>query len=150
MVEKTNYILIEPKDDGSISWKPIMNAFEQIQDKINFNADEAKAIAQHQTFTISYAVEAVGTTTILNSSKHPRAKIINAFVQVGDNLPLENIVEIEGITNTIKISDTHTAGNMRLFKILKPQLHFIDNVKVKTTSDRRIIVNLTLESIEEA
>lgn len=149
MVINIDLNLKEPKDTGEIFWKPIMDAFEQIETKVNENADELKAVVKHNTTTISYAMEGAGQKIILGGSKHLRGKITNAYIVVGDNVPHKTQINLVGISDVVSISETEGCGKCRIFKIVNKQLHFIDAVVVNQTGDRRIIITFTIESLEE-
>ena len=149
MVTKTDYALFTPPDDGSVDWRPIIAAFEQIHDKINENADELKAAVRHNTQTISIAIEGPGVSPLLRAGKHFRGKIVNAFAVMGDSILSGTTVEIQGITNVLKFSDSEKAGKVRIFQIIRSQLHFIDELRISQTGDRRMIISVTIESSEE-
>lgn len=149
MVEKSSFEQPEFVDNGTVDWIPVTAAFSEIQDILNEHADELKGLARHSTQSISYAIEGAGITPVLKPGKHPRSKIVNVCVMMGDSIAEEATVVLQGITNTIKFSATEKAGKVRIFTILKESLHFIDAVRAETTGNRRIIISLTLESMEE-
>ncbi len=135
-------------DTGEVDWGRIKRNFQNIQDTINTNADDLNAVAKRQTYTIIYAIEKIGITEILKSGKHLRMKIINGWAQLGDNVKESISVSIEDLTDMITFKETEKAGKVRIFKINHSYISFIDNVRVYTSSDRRILVGLTLESVE--
>lgn len=148
MAENTDIKYIEAIDTGEVDWNILRGNFDNLADVVDEHADELKGLAQKQTQTISYAIDEAGLTTILNSNRHLRIKITNAFLQMGDSISKEDIVEIVGISNKIKVSNTEKAGKVRIFEVLKKQLLFTENIQVRTSSDRRVIVNVTFESTE--
>ena len=150
MAEKSTFTQPTFYDDGSVDWNPVTKAFNEIQEILNEHANELKGIVRHNTQTISYAIEGTGVKTILKAGKHYRGKITNAFIIMGDNVPQKTIVELEGISEQISFNSTEGMGKVRIFKLKKSQLHFIDEVKVVQSGDRRMVINLTIESTEEA
>ena len=150
MVNKSIFTQPTFYDDGSVDWNPVRKAFTEIQDILNEHADEIKASVKHNTQTISYAIEGEGIKTILKSGKHYRGKIVNAYVIMGDNVPQKTIVELEGISEQISFNSTEGMGKVRIFKLKKSQIHFIDEVRVVQTGDRRMVINITIESTEES
>ena len=137
-------------DNGTVNWNPVTKAFQEIQDILNEHADELKSTVRHNTNSISYAIEGEGIKTILKAGKHYRGKITNAFVIMGDNVPQKTIVELIGISEQISFNTTEGMGKVRIFKLKKSHLHFIDEVRVVQSGDRRMVINITIESIEEA
>lgn len=148
MAQEVDLKFVQAIDTGEWDIKAMRRNFDDLDEAINEHATELRALAYKQTQTISYGIEEAGQTTILRTNKHLRSKIVNAFVQIGDNVSLENIVSIKGVTNSIKLSDSEKAGKIRIFDILKSNMMFNDELIVQTTSNRRIIINVTYESME--
>jgi len=149
MVDKSTFTQPTFIDNGTVDWRPVVTAFHEIQTILNEHADELKGTVRHNTQTISFAIEGNGITTILKGGKHYRGKITNAFVTMGDNIQNKTSVELVGISEPINFNTTEGAGKVRIFKLTKSNLHFIDEVKVNQIGDRRMIVNMTIESTEE-
>lgn len=149
MVEKSTFTQPKFIDNGSVDWEPVKTAFSEIQEILNEHADEVKSVVRHNTQTISYAIDGAGSEMVIQPSKHLRGKITNAFLTLGDNIEQTTSVELRGISSPLNINSTEGAGKVRLFKITKPQLHFIDGVEVIQTGTRRMVITITIESIEE-
>ena len=149
MAEKSTFTHPTFIDDGSVDWAPVRKAFIEIQNILNEHANELKAVVRHSTQSISYAIEGNGLYTVLGTGKHYRGKITNAYVVMGDNIPSTTSVELIGISNTISFKASEGAGKVRIFNILKSHLHFIDEIVVSQTGDRRMIITITIESTEE-
>ena len=148
MAKKTNLKFIEAIDTGKVDWGVIRANFNNLGQIVDEHADELRGLASKQTQTISFGVDTVGLTTILNSNKHIRIKITNAFVQLGDSVPSEESIKLVGITDSLKFSSTEKAGKVKVFNVLKTNLMFTEPIIVETNNDRRIIVNVTYESTE--
>ena len=134
---------------GGVDYDRIDKSLNDMVDAINTNAKELIALSDKQTYTIIQAYDNPGLHSILQGNKHGSAKIINAWVQVGDNIDVTDIVKIIGITNTINIEEAEKSGKVRIFTIKKPMLNFYENVVMQKQSNRRVLVGLTLEIISQ-
>lgn len=148
MVKNASIKYVEAIDTGEMNLAALRNNFSHLGEVVNEHADEMRALASKQTHTISYAIDQHGMTTILEGGKHLRIKIVNAFVQMGDNVADEDIVELVGISNYIRFSPTEKAGKVRIFNVHESNLMFSDAIVVNASSNRRIVVNVTFESTE--
>ena len=148
MADTVDLKYVQAIDTGEWDILAMRNNFDEVEEAINEHATEIQALAFKQTQTISYGIESAGITTILNSNKHLRCKITNAFVQMGDNVKQDNTITIKGISDSIRFSETEKAGKVRIFNILKSHMMFNDEIIIETTSNRRVTINVTIESIE--
>lgn len=148
MVKEASLKFVSAIETGVMDLQAMRGNFDELEDVAKDHANELRALAFKQTQTISYCVDESGLTTILNGGKHTRVKIVNAFVQMGDSVNSEEIVKLVGISDAIKFSDSEKSGKVRVFNILKEHLMFYEDIIVETTNDRRVIVNVTIESEE--
>ena len=148
MAMKSDIRFVQAIDTGVMDLQAMRDNFDNIEEVVDEHATEIETLASRQTQTISFGIDEDGLTTILQSDKHHRIEIVNAFVQMGDNRTDECIVELVGITDAVKFSSTEKSGKVRLFNIIKKNLLFHEEIIVKTNSDRRIIVNVTCVSSE--
>jgi len=148
MVKKIHIGHVSAIETGAIDLQMLWHNFTNIGIVINEHAVELNTLAYRQTQTISFGIGERGQTTILRGDKHHRIKIINAFVQMGDSIPEECVVEIEGMSNSVRFSKTESAGKVRIFDLHKNELMFYEDLVVNTTSNRRVIVSVTFESSE--
>lgn len=150
MPEEVEMEDITAVDDGSIDWNQFRRNFTSLGDAVNDHAKEITAMARRVTNTISFAIESEGETIIINPGMHPRMKVTNAFVQLGDNISdFEDEIEILGVTDSVRFSKTEKAGKIKIFGIRKSDVKFYEQVVVKTSSRRHIVVHITSESMEE-
>jgi len=110
---------------------------------------EINAIASRQTFNISYLISNSGEFIIVNSYRHLRIKIIQAWVEVKDNSYRSQAIEIIDITEPKTISESYKAGVAVPLKIIKQELNFYKSIRVIAKSNRLVTVNLLCESAEE-
>ena len=150
MAKVTDLKYVEAIDTGVMDLQALRDNFDNITEVVNEHASEMVALASKHTHTISFAIEAVGETTILTGGKHLGGTITNAYVQMGDSIPKESILEILGISNSIKVSGTEKAGKVRIFNVLRKHLLLYENVVVRSSSDRRAIINITIEGRTES
>lgn len=148
MVKDASIKYVEAIETGEMDLVALRDNFNHLKEVINEHADEIRALASKQTQTIGYAVDQSGLTTILEGGKHLRIEIVNAFVQMGDNVTNENIVELVGISDSIRFNPTEKAGKVRIFDIHKKNLMFSEGIIVKTSSNRRVIINVLFKSTE--
>lgn len=148
MVKNATIKHVEAIDTGEMDLVALRGNFSHLGEVINEHADEMRALSSKQTQSVGYAIDQSGLTTILEGGKHLRIKIVNAFVQMGDNITNENIVELMGISDSIRFSPTEKAGKVRIFDIHKKNLMFNEGIIVKTSSNRRVIINVLFKSTE--
>lgn len=148
MAKKTDQKFIAIIDTGVMDIAALRGNIDNLAEVADEHADELIGLATKQTQTVSYCVDTIGITTIVNGNKHLRIKITNAFLQAGDSVPKNEVIEIVGITNAISLKSSEKAGKVRVFDILKKHLMFNEDIKVKTSGDRRVIINVTYESGE--
>lgn len=148
MVKDASIKYVEAIETGEMDLTALRNNFSHLGEVVNEHADEMRALASKQTHTISYAIDQHGMTTILEGGKHLRIEIVNAFVQMGDNISNEDIVELVGISDSIRFSPTEKAGKVRIFDVHKSNLMFSDAIVVNMSSNRRIVVSITFKSTE--
>lgn len=139
--------VLEYIEDGSGDQAGLQNFVNKVGEAINEHVKEVNALAEKSTQTVSFAIEAMGITEII-SDKHVRAKITNVFFQLGDNLDMKQSVKIVGHTETISFSKTEKAAKTKIAEILNESFGFAERMEVETSTDRRIIVNVTYESME--
>lgn len=139
---------IEGVDTGNFDINGMRKNFADIEEVVNDHVVEIEALAKRISGTISFAVEAEGVCKILSGSVHPDMRITNAYVQLGDSVSKEINIQILGITDMIRFSDTEKAGKVKIFDIENPEVLFIQEILVETDSDRKVIVNFTFESME--
>ena len=147
MVKKFKIKKIEGVDNGSFDINGLKKNFSDIEDVINDHEEEIKGFDKVVSGSISYAVELVGETIILHGGTHCNMKVTNAFVQLGDSLPFNLLISIKGITNTLRFSNTEKAGKLKIFNIWNEGILLEDDIVVETDSDRKCIVNLTWECV---
>ncbi|MCK4826982.1 hypothetical protein KA005_65215 [bacterium] len=148
MVKDATIKYVEAIDTGEMDLAALRENFSHLGDVINEHADEMRALSSKQTQSVNYAVDQSGLKTILEGGKHLRIEIVNAFVQMGDNITNENIVELMGISDPIRFSPTEKAGKVRIFDIHKKNLMFSEGIIVKTSSNRRVIISVLFKSTE--
>ncbi|HWQ95922.1 MAG TPA: hypothetical protein VN368_00980 [Candidatus Methylomirabilis sp.] len=150
MAEKAAVKTFGAVQDGSADWDTIRKNFNELEAKINEHANELKALAQHETSTVSMLFETQGIHTMLAGGKHKRCKVTNAYAQVHDNIDAEVVVSLLGME--VKFSSTEKKGSAKSFdssgEYLLRDLNFIDHLEVELSYARRISVNVTLESTE--
>ena len=148
MADEIELLTFTAADTGIADWSIINKNNIRIAAAINEHAEELLSLARQQTATINFGIEHEGNTIILSGHNHLRSKITNAYVLLGDNLTKEIDIKIEGITNTVSFSSTEKAGKMKLMTIHKEEILSYEDIVVITSSDRRIMVHVTLESKE--
>jgi len=148
MTKEVDLKFVQAIDTGEWDILALRGNLDDLEEAVNEHATELRALAFKQTQTISFAIEEAGLTTILHTNKHLRCKIVNAFIQLGDNIKIDDIVTIQDISDSIRFAETEKAGKVRIFNILKSHLMFNDELIINTTSNRRVIVNVTIESTE--
>ena len=139
---------IEGVDTGQFDIVGMRQNFTDIEEVANDHEAEINALSRRVPGTISFAVEAVGVTKILSGSAHLDLKITNAYVQIGDSVAKEINIDIKGITNSIRYSNTEKAGKVKIFDVENPEVLFVQDILVETDSDRKCLVNFTFESME--
>lgn len=139
---------IDGVDTGNFDIVGMRQNFTDIEEVVNDHKEEINAMSRRVPGSISFAVEAVGITKILSGSAHLDLKITNAYVQIGDSLSKEININIKGITNSLRFSDTEKAGKVKIFDIENPEVLFVQDILVETDSDRKCLVNFTFESME--
>lgn len=150
MAEKSEFKQPEFIDNGSTDWKPVKNAFAEIQDILNEHAGELKALAKHSTFTISMMFQTSGRHVLLQGGKHLRCRPVNAFAVVHDNISQDIRVTLIDISGTAKFNDTEKKGSAKMLDLLANKVvHFKDTVEVELSISRRVTIYATFESIEE-
>ncbi len=112
---------------------------------------EVNAVASRQTFNIIYLITSRGEHVIVNGHRHPRMKVLQAWVELKDNSERPQSIEIIGITRPKDIADTYKAGVAVLLELRyrTNEVHFVSSVIAKVSSDRAITVTLLCESTEE-
>lgn len=149
MVKKAKLKQFRTIEDGSTDWDPIRKNLAKIEESINNHADEIKALSQRQTSTISGMFQTKGKHTLIDSRKHARCRITNAYALIHDNIAEEVIVSLVDLAE-LKFSDSEKKGSGKLFEIPKyKKLHFVDSLEVEMTGSRRVSVYATIESTEE-
>lgn len=150
MAEKVSVKPFRAIEDGATDWGPIRKNFEDIQEKINEHADELKALAQHETLTISMMFQGRGRHVLLQGGKHLRCRPVNAYAVVHDNIDAEIRISLAGFAEDIKFSESEKKGSGKIFELYPNRiLHFIESLEVELSEDRRVSVYVTLESVEE-
>ncbi len=149
MVESVSIKSFNSIEDGATDWKNIRSNFEDIGETLNEHARELKALAQHQTFTISGMFERKGRHVLINGGKHPRCRPVNAYALVHDNTEEEVRISLAGLAQDIMFAASEKKGSGKNFELFNRTLHFLDIVEVELSTDRRVSVYLTCESIEE-
>lgn len=134
---------------GGIDHATIDKSFADLEAALNHNAAELAALASQQTNTVIRAYETPGIHILLQGGKHRRGTIIDAWLQIGDNAELSDIVEIVDVTDSINIKDSEKSGKLHLFTIKKKALNFFETVYLRKTTNKRILVGITLESANE-
>lgn len=109
---------------------------------------DVQALAARQTFNIVYLITCKGEHIIVNSRRHPRMKIVQAWITVSDNSTRPQVIEIIGLCKAQFITESYKAGVAIPLIIIQPEIHFIDAVVIKAASSRLITVNLLCESTE--
>ncbi len=112
---------------------------------------EVNAVASRQTFNIVYLITSRGEHVIINGHRHPRMKILQAWVELKDNSERTQSIEIIGITQPKDIAETYKAGVAvpLTLRYRTNEVHFVSSVITKTDTDRAVTVTLLCESTEE-
>ena len=112
---------------------------------------EINAVASRQSFNIIYLITSRGEHIILNGHRHPRMKVLQAWVELKDNSERTQRIEIIGITQPKDIAESYKAGVAipLTLRYRTNEVHFVSNVIVKADSDRLCTVHLLCESTEE-
>jgi len=148
MVNKIELNLPDHITTGGINWDQIKDVYETIEDELNTLKADIEAISKRSTISISQIFEGRGTYSLTASGKHYRAKIINAYLLVGDKIKQKDIITIDNISTPLNINTTEEYGKAREFNIKNTNVHFIDEIKITKIGIRRIIITITLESTE--
>jgi len=110
---------------------------------------DVQALAARQTFNLAYLVSCKGEHTIVNSRRHSRMRILQAWVTVADNSDRSQSIELMGLCKAQPIAESYKAGvAIPLTLIRNPELHFIDEVTIKATGSRLVTINILCESTE--
>ena len=149
MIKKTDLKYITADSAAPIDLEALRGNFDNLREVVDNHAEDIKSLALMQTQTISFAIGVSGLTTILKPKKHNDMRIINAFVQMGDNIKEEQFVSLVGISDGIKFSQSEKSGKVRMFTILKDNVLSNEGITVSTSSNRRIIVNVTVEGVDK-
>ena len=147
----TNKIKLNLPDhiiSGGIKWDQIKTVYQTIEDEINTLKADIESISKRSTISISQIFEGRGVHLLTASGKHYRAKIINAYLLVGDKIKQKDIITIDNISTPLNINTTEEYGKAREFNIKNTNVHFIDEIKITKIGIRRIIITITLESTE--
>jgi len=145
MIKNAKLKYIEADSAAPMDLVALRENFDKLEEVANNHAEELKLLAQMHTQTISYAIDVAGLTTILKPNKHKGVRIVNAFVQMGDNIKEEQFVGLTGISDNIKFSKSERSGKVRMFTLTKDRVATNEPIRVSTSSNRRIIVNVTIE-----
>lgn len=138
-------------DDGSTDYTNIRANFTNIGETLNEHARELKALARHQTFTVSKMYQTRGTHVLVNPGKHVRCKITHAYAAVHDNIEEEVQVTLTGLSHPVKFNDSEKKGSGKIFDLVPNAVaHFNDVIAVQLSANRRVSVHVTFESTEEA
>lgn len=137
-------------EDGSTDWKNIQKNFTEIGETLNEHALELKALARHQTFTISGMVENRGRHVLAKGGKHLRCRVTHAYATVHDNVDEEVQVTLANLSRPVKFNGSEKKGSGKIFELGPNAIsHFVDDIAVELSANRRVSVYVTLESIEE-
>ena len=145
MIKNAKLKFVQADPATTMDLEALRDNFDILEEVSNNHSEELELLADMQTQTISYAIDSSGLTTILKANKHTDMKIINAFVQMGDNIKEEQVVGLMGISDAIKFSKSEKSGKVRMLSILNDIVLSDKDIVVTTSSNRRIIVNITLE-----
>lgn len=149
MIKNTELEFIEAIQDGSsLDVVALRGNFDKIEEALNEHRDEIESTPLRVTNTISFAIDTAGLTKILRNGKHTNLKIVNAFVQMGDSVKDEATVGLVGISDAVRFSKTEKAGKVRILNLNKTDIKEKDEILVSTSSNRRVIVNVTYEGEE--
>ncbi len=112
---------------------------------------EINAVASRQTFCYTYLITSRGEHTIINGHRHPRMKVIQAWVELKDNSERSQRIEVIGVTKPQDIAESYKAGVAILLPLRyrTNEIHFVSDIKVKADTDRLVSVTLLCESTEE-
>jgi len=102
--------------------------------------NEINAVASRQTFNIQYLISEAGEFIIVNSYRHLRLKIIQAWVEVKDNSYRSQAIEIIDIAEPKTISESYKAGVAVPLKLIKEELNFYKSIRVIAKSNRLVTV----------
>lgn len=108
---------------------------------------DVNALYERQTFSISLPIWEAGQFILMRGGKHPRLNILDAWVVVGDDSGLEQNVEMVGF-GSVNILGTYDAGVTIPLEMERGNLSFLEDVIVRTTTNRRVTVELLCESGE--
>ena len=146
-------IVIKPfkyQETGTVDWSRIIKSFEDIQAVLNEHANELKALAKHQTSTVSMMFQTRGNHVLVNPGKHIRCKVTHAFAIVHDNIDEEVNVTLTGLSRPVKFNGSEKKGSGKIFDLVPNAIsHFVDDIAVELTANRRVSVYATFESTEE-
>ncbi len=150
MVESVSIKSFNSIEDGATDWKNIRSNFNDIGETLNEHARELTALARHQTFTVSGMVETKGRHVLANGGKHIRCKLNHAYAIVHDNVDSEVQATLTGLSHPVKFNSSEKKGSGKIFDLVpNPISHFVDDIAVELTANRRVSVYVTFESIEE-
>ncbi len=137
-------------EDGATDYSNIRANFTSIGEVLNEHAKELKALARHQTFTVSKMFQTRGMHVLVNPGKHVRCKISHAYAVVHDNIDEEVHATLTGLSQEVKFNGSEKKGSAKIFYLLPNGIaHFNDEITVELSASRRVSVNVTFESIEE-
>jgi len=136
-------------ETGAVNWQELIAEIEAEDTTVQDHTNDIAALARHQEFTVSRIFETAGDHVLLDGGYHIRARVVNAYAVVHDNVEQEVQVEIiPGVAAPIHFSSTERKGSAKEFSLVHHALHFSTTVKVRLSASRRVSVYVTLRSTE--
>lgn len=147
------HININPSAAGDASWDQVDTNFEILKEEINgFKTYKKKMEERRQTFTRVVLSEGAHPVTLLEPKDHENCKLIDAFVQVADNIDMDNTVQIKAnggyLTEKVPIKAGEKSGKIQSFDVDKHKnVGRYEKVVAIPNSVRKVIVITTWEEI---
>jgi hypothetical protein len=136
-------------ETGAVDWQELEDAIDENNITLQDHTNDIRALACHQEFTVSRLFETAGDHVLLDGGYHVRARVVNAYAVVHDNIEEEVHVYLLGVAAPIHFSSTERKGSAKEFSLAPHALHFATTLRVHLSASRRVSVYVTLRSNEE-
>ena len=141
-------IAISPAAAGIIDWTQIKHTFRVIENHVLALEEEVKGLKQPRTVFVRTVLLEGGTETILEPRDHLNCRLVKAFVQVADNLKMENTVEVPKLTEPKTLKAGEKSGKAQSMVVNEHRnVSRYEEIFVTTTSVRKTILVTTWREI---
>ena len=146
ILEDVDYV-----DTGEVRVDKIIENLELLRDAVNEQETDVTNLSRHVDRSlgfgaVTYAVDAVGTFTVLAGRQHPDMKLHHAYITAGGEGPDTTIRIFHDdtpLTDPVTIKSTEKRGKVVIADVYEHQfINRFEALKIQSDSYRRVTINM--------